>query len=368
MSSPDYPFNDELLFTQADRDLAKKLYPSVYPALDHEELRAAFSGIDEAANAAKRRSRRWGKTAVVLVTAALLLASTEPLFERHHWSPHALAIMGMMSAALGIPGALLGAFGVLFANTKREWLEGRLLTERMRQFHFQTLVGLMPDILNAARSGDWAAFIATRSMLLEKFKKEVIERKSSLFTAMVDGDEQDVWLIAPSDPPGPGVDVNHELFRAYRYLRIERQIRFTDYKLDSRRKLFPTLPRDQAAKFGMAAMLCVMGLVILHILIALGAGFGARFGVTQYLYILHLIAIWLAILALSIRTLEEGLRPGREVERYRAYRSALRAIERRFNEAPNVEVRYRAMTALETLTFDEMVNFLKSNNEARFVM
>ena len=80
--------------------------------------------------------------------------------------------MGIMSAALGIPGALLGAFGVLFANTKREWLEGRLLTERMRQFHFQTLVGLMPDVLDASRSGDWAAFLAKRSMLLEKFKKD----------------------------------------------------------------------------------------------------------------------------------------------------------------------------------------------------
>jgi len=364
MSSPDYPFNDELLFTERDRELAKKLYPGVYPALDHEELRATFGEIDEAANAAKRRSRRWGMIAVGLVTAALLLASTEPLFDKFQWPASALAAMGIVSAALGIPGALLGTFGVLFANTKREWLEGRLLTERMRQFHFQTLVGFMPDILEASRSGDWGAFTAKRGAFLEKFKKEVIERKSSLFTAMVEGDEQDVWLIPPSEPPVSGVDIDHELFRAYRYFRIERQIRFTDYKLNSGRKLFSSLPRDQSANLGLAAMLCVMGLVILHILIALGA---IR-GLTEYLYILHLAAIWFAILALSIRTLEEGLRPGREVERYRAYRSALRSIERRFNEAPTVEARYRTMTALETLTFDEMVNFLKSNNEARFVM
>lgn len=364
MSSSDYPFNDELLFTEADRGLAKKLFPGIYPALDHEELRAAFSGIDEAANAAKKRSRRWGMIAVALVTLSLLLASTELLSHELDWSKGTLAVMGIVSAALGIPGALLGAFGVLFANTKREWLEGRLLTERMRQFHFQTFVGLMPDILEASRSGDWSAFTAKRGILLEKFKKEVIERRSSLFTAMVDGDDQDVWLIPPSKPPEPGIDIDHALFRAYRYFRIERQIRFADYKLDTRRKLFPSLPRDQSAKLGLAAMLCVMGLVVLDIMIALGAGFGA----TRYLYLLHLAAVWFAILALSIRTLEEGLRPGREVERYRAYRSALRAIERRFNEAPTVEARYRAMTALETLTFDEMVNFLKSNNEARFVM
>lgn len=362
MSSPDYPFNDELLFTEADRELAKRLFPGIYPALDHAELRATFGGIDEAANAAKKRSRRWGKIAVGLVTAALLLASTEPLLE--HWSDGALAAMGIASAALGIPGALLGAFGVLFANTKRDWLEGRLQTERMRQFHFQTLVCLMPDILEASRSGDWVAFTAKRGILLDKFKKEVIERKSSLFTATVEGDEQDVWLIPPSEPPAPGLDIDHEIFRAYRYFRIERQIRFTDYKLNSQHRLFSSLPRDQSARLGLAAMLCVMGLVVLHILIALGA-IGRM---TKYLYILHLGAIWLAIAALSIRTLEEGLRPGREVERYRAYRSALRAIERRFNEAPTVETRYRAMTALETLTFDEMVNFLKSNNEARFVM
>lgn len=364
MSSPDYPFNDELLFTEADRALAKKLFPAVYPALDDEDLRATFGPIDAAANAAKRRSRRWGMIAVGLVTAALLLASTEPLFEKLHWSDDALAAMGFVSAALGIPGALLGAFGVLFAKTKREWLEGRLLTERMRQFHFQTFVALMPDILEASRSRDWDAFTAKRSTLLDKFKKEVIGRKSSLFTAIVEGDEQDVWLIQPAGLPISGIDLDHELFKAYRYFRIERQIRFTDYKLNSGRKLFSALPRDQSANLGLAAMLCVAGLVTLHILIALGAGFRA----TEYLYAFHLAAIWFAILALSIRTLEEGLRPGREVERYRAYRSALRSIERRFNDATTVETRYRAMTALETLTFDEMVNFLKSNNEARFVM
>jgi hypothetical protein len=366
MSRPDYPFNDELLFTEADRELAKRLYPSIYPALNHEELRDIFGEIDKKTNEAKRRSRRWGVTAVVLVTLALLLASTEAWFEplKWPWRPWIPAAAGILSAALGISGALLGVFGVLFANTKRDWLEGRLLTERMRQFRFQTLAALIPDILDASRSGDWAAFTAKRSILLDKFEREVIARRSSLFTAIVEGEEQDVWLFQPCEPSGPQADIDHELFKAYRYFRIERQIRFTDYKLDSGRRLFSSLPRDQSARLGLAAMVCVMGLVFLHILIGLGAGFG----VAQYLYPLHLAAIWFAIAALSIRTLEEGLRPGREVERYRAYRSALRSIARRFNEAATVEARYRAMISLETLTFDEMVNFLKSNNEARFVM
>jgi hypothetical protein len=60
----DYPFNDEFLFSQQDRDAERTLYPAVFAALDHAELRDAFQAVDLKAKAAMRRSRAWGCIAI----------------------------------------------------------------------------------------------------------------------------------------------------------------------------------------------------------------------------------------------------------------------------------------------------------------
>lgn len=73
-------------------------------------------------------------------------------------------------------------------------------------------------------------------------------------------------------------------------------------------------------------------------------------------------------MALALRTLEEGLQPHREVERYRQYGSALRIIRDRFKRADNAKEKMQALKELEGLSYWEMVSFLKSGEEAKFVM
>jgi hypothetical protein len=362
MADTDYPFNDELLLAESDRVAAKRLYSKVYPALDHEELRKVFKQIDVEANAAKRRSRKWGFIAVALVTVALLSASAEYFYRGTGWLETAI---GVASALSGVAGALIGLFGVLFAGTKQDWLEGRFQTERLRQFHFQSLIVLAPQIDKAVQTGDWTEFEDARSRYFEKFKIDVLARKATLLSGVVSDTEQDGWLMpvpAPIDAPlqDPG-----EFFAAYRHLRIQRQIDFTVYKLQARGRLPSPFPKDQAALLGGAALVCVLGLVLLHLGIAVGVVASTQ---DTWEPFAHTAAIWFAIAALAIRTLEEGMRPGLEVERYRAYQSGLRNICRRFESAPTTRVKMIIMTELETLTFDEMVNFLKANHEARFVM
>ena len=67
-----------------------------------------------------------------------------------------------------------GTFGVLFAANKQRWLVNRFLTERLRQFHFQTLILLAPDIVQAADSGQWDDFTHKRANLLVSFRQDVI--------------------------------------------------------------------------------------------------------------------------------------------------------------------------------------------------
>lgn len=360
MDSADYPFNDEFLLSERDHGVAQSLYEKVYPALDHPELRDYFAGIDKNANAAKRRSRRWGFAAVGLVTIALLGLSADELFKGTFLEKAIVAI----SAAASITGVALGAFGVLFANSKREWLENRFLTERLRQFHFQILTALAPEIVDAAVRNDWTAFRKQRNALLEKFKQDVAARRSSMFDAAVSDDEQEPWMVPFAERTVADDEISRQLFAAYAHLRIQRQIKFTEFKLQKKRALLSPFPKDQAARLAGIAMACVLVLVGLHILIAIGVFHDLGFEMPP----LHVAAIWVAVIALAVRTLEEGLRPGREVERYRAYQSGLKAIGRRFERGDTPAAKIKAMAALEVLSFDEMVNFLKSNCEARFVM
>jgi hypothetical protein len=344
-----FPFNDDLLLDERDREAARLFYPNIYPALDFPELRALFLPADAQANAAKRRSRRWGFVAIGLVSASLIAAADENFYQ--------------------MKGPLGPVIGVLFAGSKRRWLEGRLLTERLRQLHFQLLVTRAPQILAAARDNAWDEYRAERRLVLGGFAIDVAERAGPLMDELVEGEEAEnensaaAWLTRGDwldDLTGkPHAD---EFFRAYRSIRLQRQIDYCRQKLRSDHRLFSTAPREQAARLENITAVCVLALLVTHAIFLASLWSHVETG------LFHMIIIFLAIMALALRTLEEGLQPKREVERYRAYRATLVSIGGRFDAAANAEGRHEAMKQLEVLSFTEMISFLKYNNEARFVM
>lgn len=366
MSEAPYPFNDDLLVTAEAQAAAKQYYGVIYEALYHPELIDAFRRKDKAANEAKRKSRQWGLIAVALVTVALLLASSESLIgEPHGGETHAIGQwIAFASGVAGALGTIIGCFGVLFADSKRHWLESRLTTERLRQFHFQSLLALAPEIEAAVRSNDWTAFKQRRAAEFLRFREDVLARIPVIYDNIVnDGAEAEPWLFAELEHLGADAEpVLDELLAAYRRLRIDRQVQYASYKLQRTPALLSNLPLTQARFLDNGALACVLGLVLLHCLIIVGV-----FAKLD-LKIVHVVAIWVAIVALALRTAEEGLKPHREVERYRDYRSALRSIDRKFAQAPTGRAKLEAMADIEVLTYDEMLNFIKSNHDARFVM
>jgi hypothetical protein len=79
-------------------------------------------------------------------------------------------------------------------------------------------------------------------------------------------------------------------------------------------------------------------------------------------------AMWIAIVALAIRTAEEGLQSQREVERYENYRTVCQQIQDRFDSAKSVYEKFEAMLALERASYEEMKLFLRTNLAARFIL
>jgi hypothetical protein len=335
--------------------------------LDHPELRQLFAVYDKPANRAKRHARTAGLWAIGLVWVALAMASLEHLLA-HTWAKP----LAVISAVCGLAGVVIGGTGVLFAARKREWLHRRLMTERIRQFHFQTFVFRAPEILHSLDGKEArAAFLLKRKAWFEEFHAYFHGKLDEQLLIVLENEKQtDIWLHETKKegsnvPEYPALD---PLFTAYRELRIKHQVGYANTQLKDDHRIFSALPRRQAAVFSNFSFICIVLVCATHLVVLAAALFANRSTLAAIAAIASTIVIWIAVGALSARAIQDGLQPEREVERYQQYGSAARFVLERFDRAASQGEKFQIMQEMERLAFDEMRNFLISGNRTRFVM
>jgi hypothetical protein len=364
----------------ADRKLAKRKYSSIFHALDHPELRDLFCEYDAPAKRAKRTGLIAGLWAIGFGVSALAIAASEflvthPIADEgtSHTTNWTGFVLAAASGLCGLLSYLIGTIGVLSAERKRRWLYFRLMTERIRQFHFQTLVFRLPQIL-ASLENDAAKskFLAERALWFESFRSRLVGKLDSAFTAVIREEEKNnVWLyngvaerpVAPDDS-----DDLVPVFDAYRELRILHQLDYADYKLHNDHRLISPMQRRQLEILSQVAFTWLILLLVMHIGVLVGAIFPQTFFTAFNSSTAVVVIIWLALAALATRAVQEGLQPEREIERYQQYGSAVRAILERYDEASSQGSKLEIMRDMERLAFDEMRNFLITNERSRFVM
>jgi hypothetical protein len=122
-------------------------------------LRAAFLRFDRSANAAKKRGRIAGLLAIGFGMVALFPAAASP---GARWQ-------GILAALLrgGFDAVGLGA--ALYAGAKRRWFLNRVMTERLREFHFQAFVCRRREIAASLAGPEAArAYAETREIGLHR--------------------------------------------------------------------------------------------------------------------------------------------------------------------------------------------------------
>jgi hypothetical protein len=243
------------------------------------------------------------------------------------------------------------------------------MTERLRQFHFQAFVCRWPEIVNSLASQRAAeSYVADRRLWFAAFTQKMERGLVAEFTnLMQETDEKDVWLYEPpvsSMSAHPTVSLD-ELFEAYKILRIDHQLRYANYKLSPDEGILATSASTQQSMFSTLTLIGIAALLLIHVGVAIGVAFDLKQLNPHWI---HVIAICIAIGVLTIRAFEEGLQPARELERYQSYRSAVRAISHRFDAAQSPAEKLEVMKDMEQVSFDEMATFLRTNNEARFVL
>ena len=368
--SDDHKFNDDLLLHQEDRKLALIRYPSIFHVLDHAELRELFSKYDVPANRAKHTGLMAGILAIGLGFGALGIAALELLSTENAYG----IALAVISGLFGVLSFFIGSVGLLFAGRKRNWLRCRLMGERIRQFHFQMLVFRLPEIL-ASLKDDAAKtlFLSERKLWFETFKAQLMGKLDSAFTAFIQEDESIYpWLFGDVTKRA-AAEMQEDnglnpIFDAYRELRIVHQLDFTSYKLQDDHRVVSAMPRRQLAVISQFIFASILLLVVMHVGVLVGVLFPGSIFAAFHSREAIVVIIWLALAALATRAIEQGLQPEREIERYQQYRSGVRAILERYDEATSQNAKIQIIREMERLAFDEMRNFLITNERSSFVL
>lgn len=384
-----FRFNDELLLSEEDRALAARTYPNVYFALDHPELRDEFQRVDRAAIDAKRRSRWIGCAALVFATLSLLAFPVDVVI-KGIWTNEAahkpiLNYLAIAGACFGILALIFGNIGLGFGKVKRGWLMKRLITERLRQWHAQYIAAHSVEIAVAAQQPEAkAAWLDQRDLSFKRFKRNFIDQISSEYTKYTHASAaahsgqsvtdpkaetafwiEDAWASKAAMKPEKAQQAAlDEICRALHETRMRGQIQYTNYVLSSEGKFWSS-PSKQLHILGNLSYLLVVFAFVANF-IALGAAVWGPF--VESTSVLSALAIAFAILAVGVRAMLEGLRPQRETRRMQFYAGAINRADRDFDSARTHAKRIAAFSKLERASYDEMVEFISSNERARFVL
>jgi hypothetical protein len=204
-----------------------------------------------------------------------------------------------------------------------------------------------------------------------------------LRTVLDDDAEEDFWLHPDRnrDPRFDSSDASlATVFSAYRLLRFEHQIQYANFRLGADEGIFSSSATRQLEILRNVALLFILVIFVSNLALAALLGFGALFGTgsapasagaqsgiltTTHV---HIAIIWLFIGIVAMRTLEEGLQPAREVERYTRYRSSMVSLLRRFDAASDPREKLEIMRDAERASYQEMRSFLRTHNDARYVL
>jgi hypothetical protein len=273
---------------------------------------------------------------------------------------------------------VIGIFGMGMGGRKQAWLRNRYICERIRQWQFQYICRHATVIAQASGSaGDEQQFVKSRGIAFSVFQtnhvKNVDARLHSFEPDAKDPDElielmPETENASPTSLPsqGPAVSALDELFRAYRAIRFEGQLSYAQEFLGiGALKRHPKRQLQEIERWNFPLLLLVLAL---HALVVVGALVGPPLLKSPFVYFLALSA---TLLTLTLRVLEDGLRPHEHVHRMEDYLARVKEARHSFDTAIQKQDRRLAlehMLSLERAASAELLSFGRTARAAGFVI
>jgi hypothetical protein len=359
-------FNDDLLMNRKDLDFVRMRFPRITHIFDNPSLRAEFAKYDKVANGARAKVRVYGLIAVTASTIALIATATSPLWPHAPWTRWLAAVIELS----GMIAAIIAIGGIWSGKWKRRWLHSRLMTERLRQWHFQYIVRSPRDIEASCKDEEAiAAFQKKRDILLAQFLMEYKNLDSQLESVINDPLEKIAWLHELQEYKLNN-DIFQDVYDAYELLRFEHQYGYAMFKLDSSTdkpfwRFLGWPPSMQWALLSRISSSFFMVALILSAFLICESLFASSEVVETYL---RTAAIVVALVGAALRTIQEGLGLDAEIDRYREYRQKISRLHDRFKRSTHYQGRLELMDDLEYASVEEMQDFFRTHQKATFVL
>jgi hypothetical protein len=369
----EHRFNDDMLISEHDQQLARNEYPEIYHVLDHPELREQFQRYDGMANKAKLGVHRIGLLAVLLAALALLGSALTPLLRQIPDVPEWVFTALVWAEVGGIVGVAIAVWGMLIARQKKAWLEARMMAEVLRLWHFQAVICRGKEIESSCdkgNAGEPAAYHAARDRQFQAFMREWSGTLDSHLTELIEIPEAGYQML--HDEPtkyAPDSPVLEKIFGAYKSMRFRHQANYATHKLQKHTsKPFDILKWPSAIlqqRTQAMAAFCFLGSLVFSLVIIIGHVTGLEFA--------HHIGwqagiITFLILTVAARSVQDGLAAPEELQRYNDYAGKIRYLMGRFDTSRNPAEKLELMAEMERAALEELKGFLRAHSEARFVL
>ena len=361
----DWP-NDDLVFKDDTKEHLNALFPKIAPIFIADDLHDFFNNHDWPSITAKKKARKWGKVAILLGLGGIIVAALMPVLLMIFpvVSGPLTKVLSVIVGGLSVSGLAVGYWMALNGKTKRDWMKNRLGTERIRQFHFQSIINNLPIVLEAINTQDFTKWDQVRAKSLARFKNFTNKDTYENLVAVLEDEAQDaVWLEDAWHTSDLLDDdaLSAEFMDVWREQRLGVQLRYTRLVLGATGSGM----RQRATLIDGLITGLTLGAMIVSLLVAV-------FYVTdQSDLVLAISQAILAILgggSIAARAFEEGMNFTAEKDRMEWYLASLQGIEGRLRNAQTSREYIQLMREIERLSYQEMHRFLKTMHEAKFVM
>lgn len=337
--------------------------PWLIEMLIDEELNSVFLRYEDGAKGKKRQLRRWGALTLAVAGIGLIGAGVELALRSLDVNGRAVDHLGGISSSLSFLATVAAIWLIWVRKTRKQWLENRFAAERLRQWHFQTL---LDGPLCALAMRDVAAFKAERRLRFTRFVGgELSQLSGTMQTWLSDPQRDEEMLHAGIGKSTGGPDP--ELWEAYRWLRLEHQQRHWGAKL-SRDE---TLAGAEALMRGAGhtcLQLAVFVMVVQVVLYAISLAMPAVSALESGSIVASAVSLLLVVLSVVFRAMDEGLGFSREAEHYAKMSLVYIGILGRTHGAVDAQAQAEIMQSVEQWAMTELKDFLFIHAHAKFLL
>jgi hypothetical protein len=340
-----YAYNGDLGIAPGSADLIRRRFahsPPLIEILLDAELNKRFESYENAAKGKKAGFHTLGVLSLVAAGVGLAVTAIELMAHAYVGSAGVVHSVSSAGAGLAVVGLVVAITLTHVAGYRKKWLDNRYYAERLRQWHFDTL---LDSDLTSLASTDIRKFKEERKVRMDEFCGTLTESRTSWLSM------NDDLLVTPSHATksvSPAHPLHDDIWKAFCWLRLDHQWRHwgiktgTDERLHKTHRLVESISQTCFQVAVVATVAQALGISALWLGLLPQASWIDPAGIA-------LAGVQLMLLAISVafERADGGLGLSQEMEHYQRMAMVYMGIKDRATRATSDDARFEIMRNVE---------------------